>query len=321
MPERDLIAAMRERLGSRNERLLVGPGDDAAVVRSRPLAVTSVDTVVDGVHFDLSACSPADVGHRAMATALSDLAAMGAEPGEAYVALMLPTNLGSVVALELVAAMEALAERSATTIAGGDVVASPVLAASVTVVGWAERESDLALRSGAQEGDLVGVTGVVGAAAAGLALLQGRRVDLPDHVRSALLQRHLRPEPRLAAGRALARAGVSAMIDLSDGVATDAGHIARSSGVRLEVTLEDLPLAGGVDCVAGACGESAAEFAATGGDDYELLVTAPPGRRRAVEAAAGDTGLTWIGQVRAGGGLVLADAQGRGVTLEGYEHL
>jgi len=104
-------------------------------------------------------------------------------------------------------------------------------------------------------------------------------------------------------------------------VATDAGHIAASSGVELRLRLADLPLADGVDRVAGACEVSPPEFAATGGDDYELLVTAPPEQRRAVEAAAGGVGLTWIGQVRAGSGLVLADARGRGVTLAGYEHL
>jgi thiamine-monophosphate kinase len=301
VPELDLIRAIQAALTNRGERTVRWTGDDAAVVRARPLAVTSIDTVVDGVHFSLATHAPADVGWKALATALSDIAAMGAQPGEAYVALVLPAGFDG--ALELVGAMEELAARCGVTIAGGDVVGGPALTVTVAVTGWAEREEELAGRDGAREGDLVGVTGELGGSEAGRRLLeQGSREP------AGLVRRHLRPEPRLREGRALAAAGASAMIDLSDGLATDAGHLAAASGVELRLKLDALPCAPGVEPVA----------AAIGGDDYELLFTIAPGRREAAEAAGP---VSWLGDVRSGSGLVLLDADGRPVEgLRGYEH-
>ena len=275
-------------------------GDDAAVVRAAALAVTSIDTVVEGTHFRLSTHSAADVGWKALAGALSDLAAMGARSGEAYVSLVLPPTFEG--ALELVQAMEELAAECGTTIAGGDVVGGPALTVTVAVTGWADEESELAGRDGARPGDLVAVTGVLGGSEAGRLLLERGEREPAD-----LVERHLRPRPRLREGRALAAAGVSAMIDLSDGLATDARHVAESSGVELRIELERLPLANGVT----------PEAAAAGGDDYELLVTVPPERRAAADAAAG---LTWIGAVTAGEGLVLLGPDGPVEGLAGYEH-
>jgi thiamine-monophosphate kinase len=305
MGELSLIAAIEHALSARGGRVLRGPGDDAAVVRAGgAVAVTSIDAIVEGIHFKLDTHSPADVGHKALAAALSDLAAMGARPGEAYVALGLPADFGEERALELVHAMEALAQRTGTTIAGGDVIQAPELQVSVTVTGWADSEKALVYRNGAQPGHLVGVTGELGGSGAGLLLLDEGERDGP------LVQRHLRPEPRLQAGAALAAGGVSAMIDVSDGIATDARHIAERSGVEIVVDLEALPIAEGV---------SDALLAAAAGEDFELLFTAPPDRRDAIEQAAG-LPVTWIGEAREGSGLRLLAAGGRAVELTGYEH-
>jgi thiamine-monophosphate kinase len=280
--ELDLIKSFQRILGEGGGRVELGSGDDAAIVRGEGRAVVSVDAVVEGVHFDLSTHSHADVGHKALATALSDLAAMGVRVGEAYVVLGAPGDDG----LEsLVEAMNALARRFGVAIAGGDLTRAPVLFVSVTVIGWAADGDPVVRRDGARPGDRVGVTGALGGAA-----------DLAS-------DRARRPEPRLDLGRALAQAGVSAMIDVSDGVATDARHLAERSGVRIDVELERLPLAPGVDDPV---------VAATAGEDYELLFTAPPGLE-----PPGD--VTWIGEVSEGSGLVMTRG-GEPVELTGYEH-
>jgi thiamine-monophosphate kinase len=324
--ERSLIESIAAELEGSwgSTRVLRGIGDDAAVVQARPVCVTSLDTMVQDVHFRLQDgwATPGEVGHRALASALSDLAAMGAEAGEAYFALGLPAELGEDRALELMRAAGALARETGTTIAGGDVVGAPVLTVSVTAIGWADQAEALVGRDGARHGDLIGVTGRLGAAGAALAVMDGRVA--PTSAAEPALARARRPAPRLAEGRALAAAGVHAMIDVSDGLATDAGHIGRRSGVSLQVALPALPLHEGVSEVAGELGVPPWQLAATGGEDYELCFCAAPGDREGVEAAVhslGSVEVSWIGEVVAGPpGVTLSDERGDTVRIEGFEH-
>jgi len=333
MPEQpgefELIAALRERArragAPEPSRLVVGSGDDATVATGGPAVVTSVDSVVEGVHFERPPFPPRAIGHKALAAALSDIAAMGARPGEAYVQLLLPDDLDVDACLELADGLAAVAARHGVAIAGGDVSRAPVLALAITVVGYLDRPEDAVRRAGAAPGDLVVVTGELGGAAAGLLALRDADAvaELDPAVVDRLRRRQLEPEPRLAAGGALAAAGATAMIDLSDGLGADAAHLAGASGVRIAIDVDGLPVEIGVADLAAAVGADPLDLAAGGGEDYELLATLPPARveeaRSAVEAA--DTALSGIGRVDEGTGVELTDARGASRSPAGYDQL
>jgi thiamine-monophosphate kinase len=280
--------------------------------------------MVEGVHFRLDAgwATPREVGHRALAGALSDLAAVGASTGEAYISLGLPAGFAEDDALELALGADGLAMKTGTAVAGGDVVSAPVLFVSIAVTGWLGAGERPMTRAGAAPGELVGVTGELGGAAAALAVLDGRAPHVPEV--EPTIQRSRRPLPRLDEGRALAAAGASAAIDVSDGLAADAEQLARASGVSLTLEAELLPIAPGVAAVAERLDLDAPALAAAGGEDYELCFCAPRERRDAIEAAlreAGGADVSWIGEAREGlPGARLLDGRGDVVRAEGYEH-
>lgn len=318
MSERSLIGAFEQLFAQRGERNVGWIGDDCAVVRSKPYCVTSVDSIVDGIHFriDNDRVSVADVGHKALAVALSDLAAMAAEPGEAYISLGIPGDLSDGDVLSLAASIEALAKETGVTVAGGDLVRSPTLFCSVTVVGWSDDAEQLIGRGGAEAGDGVFVSGPLGGAAAGLALLEGAAGSgLDQKLGEALISAQLRPQPRFDCARRLRSAGADALIDLSDGLATDAGEIAARSGVTVEIDLAAIPLAAGVEQIAAELGRDAAQFAASGGEDFELCVCMPEA------AAANVAGLIRVGGVFDGPAEVrFVGLRGERLKLHGYEH-
>jgi thiamine-monophosphate kinase len=322
--EFELIARLVERLPAPGSRVRIGSGDDAAVVDPRGPMVISVDALIEGVHFTLPAFTLRAVGRKALAAALSDLAAMAAEAGEAYVVLGVRDGLAESDLIELVDGVAEVARREAVAVIGGDVNAAPALLISVTAIGYEPEGAGVVGRAGARPGDVVAVTGELGGAAAALALLAhaGAGASLPDAARDRILARQLDPSPRLAAGRALATAGATAMIDISDGLGGDAGHLAAAGGVRLEIDLDRVPLAEGLAAIAGGPYE-ARLLAASGGEDYELLACLPPDRlpeaRSAVEATG--TGLTEIGQVTEGAGASLRDPDRGEVAPAGFDHL
>jgi thiamine-monophosphate kinase len=325
--EFELIAALRQRLPAASPRLRLGSGDDAAVTVPGGATATSVDAVVEGVHFRRDAgFAPADVGAKALATALSDLAAMGAEPGEAYIVLGVPPDVGESELLALADGLAEVAAATGTAIAGGDVTRSPVLSLAVTVVGHAPRPELLVTRGGAKPGDLLVLTGALGGAAAGLLLLERPELAaaLDPETAANLIRRQLRPVPRLRAGAALAAAGARAMIDLSDGLAGDAAHIAAQSQVSLLIDASRIPLAEGLAEVAAAAGRDPLELAAAGGEDYELLAALPAervGEAAAEIGKAAEATLTPIGGVEAGAGVEIRLPGGRNLKSSGFDQL
>lgn len=325
MGEFDLLAQLRKQLPPPTPRVRLGSGDDAAVTVPGGTTATSVDAIVEGVHFRRSETTPELIGRKALATALSDLAAMGADAGETYVALGAPADMEDDELHALLDGLLELASETETTLAGGDLTRSPVLTLAVTVVGHARRPDELVPRAGAEADDIVVVTGELGGAAAGRLLLDDPKLAdaIDESTADRLRARQLDPSPRLLSGRALAEAGARAMIDLSDGLAGDARHLADASSTVLRIDAGSLPLAEGVAEVAAAAARDPLELAAAGGEDYELLATLPP--NRLLEAStrveqAGETTLTQIGQVDSGRGVEIRLPGGGLLETRGYDH-
>jgi thiamine-monophosphate kinase len=255
-----------------------GIGDDCAVLRpcEGTLLLATTDTMIEGIHFTADTLSPEDLGWKAMAVNLSDIASMAGTPRCALLSLGLRRETEVRFVESFMKGFEALAKETGVALVGGDTVESPsATVVTLTLLGDCA-EQELITRSGAKQGDHIWVTGPVGNAAAGLYLLSGKpAVPAADY--PSLVQAHRRPRPRLAMGRALGESGlVHAMIDLSDGIAKDLDHVCRESGTGALLTADTIPLSPEMVRLAAQTGQDPLAWALSGGEDYELLFTASP---------------------------------------------
>ena len=315
MAEFDLIAHIAARAVRRAD-VALGIGDDAAVLQPRPgeQLVACCDTLNVGVHF-LPDAAPSDVGWKALAVNLSDLAAMGAVPAWVLLSLTLPQADSGFVA-GFMDGFCALADDAGVSLVGGDTTYGP-LAVSITALGLVPN-GQAVTRSGAQVGDVVCVSGTLGDAAAALQLHQ-HGVDAEPSAHAMLRTRMTRPSPRLVLGRAL-RGVAHAAIDISDGLLADLAHLATGSHVGIELEADRLPASSALRAVFD--GDDCRRFMAIGGDDYELAFTVPPDRIDAVRDRVHPLPITPIGRVVEGSGVVLRDAEGQVIDYgrAGWEH-
>lgn len=295
------------------EGVVLGIGDDCALLElpvGEQLAV-STDTLVEGVHFP-AACDPLLLGQRSLAVAVSDLAAMGADPIGVTLALTLP-EVGADWLRQFADGLNLMAHRCGVSLIGGDTTRGPL---SITVTVFGKVPAGQALRrSGARPGDLLCVGGHLGNAAGALPLVLGQR-QAPVEVAEPLLAHYWSPMPQLVLGRQL-RGRATAALDISDGLLADCGHIAKASGVALEVNAEQVPVSPALEAFLGR--EAALHAALTGGDDYVLAFTLP----EALLSSLPETGtIHVIGRVCEGQGVSLCDRQGQDITptQRGYQH-
>jgi len=289
-----LIQRLAAHLPSRPD-VVLPTGDDASLVDlgAAALLVATVDALVDGRHFLRAVATPEEIGHKALAVNLSDIAAMGAEPLWALVSLLVSPATDVALLDGIYAGMAALAESFAVAIVGGNVVStSGPLTLDVTLLGRVQRHQAV-LRSGARQGDVLCVTGSLGAAAAGLLLAttDDLHIQISPELREAARKSLVSPTPRVREGQILARGGaVTAMIDISDGLAADLGHLCAASGVGALLEVERIPVHPAAAQVAFARGQDAVLFALAGGEDYELLFSVPPDGLDAALRMVGEVG-------------------------------
>ena len=324
--ERGFIARLRGRLPAPGLEVLVGIGDDAAaVVWGGETLLLTTDALLEDVHFRRSTASLRDIGAKAIAVNVSDIAAMGGEPRYALVALALPPGVATAEVDELYAGIHDMARRHGVLVVGGDTCAAPGgIVLAVTLVG--RLDGAPLRRSGARPGDAVLVTGTLGDSAAGLAVLDRSPGVPPPAGADAVVGRHRVPTPRVAEGQLIRASGAAtAMIDVSDGLVTDLGHIATESGVGARVDVEALPVSEAARAAAQALGRDPVDWALSGGEDYELLFTAAADRaaelaRRVTERTG--TPVHRIGEVRpVAEGVRFLEQGGRARAVRpGYDH-
>jgi thiamine-monophosphate kinase len=321
-----LIAALAEQFGAPPVEVRLGIGDDCAALAwpDGHCLLWTMDTLVEEVHFTFAYLTPRQLGAKSLAVNLSDIAAMGGEPRYALLSLGWPKDRPLSEALEFGRGLAEAARHYGVKVIGGDTVASPPgVVITVTVLGKVP-EGEMLRRAGARPHDLIFVTGPLGEAAAGLLILQ-RGLALEQEVAAPLIQAHVNPRPQLAAGRLLAGSRLAtALIDLSDGVASDLWHICRASGVGADLEARRLPVPPGVAAVARQLHLAPLDLALKGGEDYQLLFTSPPDREASLYQAFSQAGLgapVRLGEIVAGAEVRLISADGdKIISGTGYNH-
>ena len=314
----DLLAKMA---GGGDERLLIGIGDDAAVWKGdESIQLATVDSFIEGVHFTPQTHPWPDVGAKALAVNISDIAAMGGIPRYALVSLALPDATEVEDATALYRGMQELARRFDVSIVGGDTCSAPVVIINITVLGSAVSEDKHVLtRSSATPGDKVAVTGYPGTAAAGMEMLT-EHLQFDTETTASLKEAFLHPQPRIAEGQMLLEQGVKTAIDISDGLVADLKQICKASRVGARVETDRVPV---LPTVRSHFGDRALELALSGGEDYELLFTGSAGVIDGIKAPD-SCPITVIGEITAGtaGEVTLVDSDGNPLNLPrgGWEH-
>ena len=317
MGEFGLIDLLAKMAVGRDERLIIGIGDDAAAWQGdASIQLATVDSFIQGVHFPADTASWPELGWKALAVNLSDIAAMGGLPRYALVSLALPpqTEVDDVTALYT--GMLEMAKQYGVTIVGGDTSNAPMVIINVTVLG-ASPQKKILTRSSAKPGELIAVTGRLGTAAAGLEMLTKKlKFDPPATTR--FKQAFFKPTPRIAEGQLLIEQGVKTAIDISDGLLADLGQIGKASRVGAKIEADRVPVEPEVKA---GFGDKALELALTGGEDYELLFTAGAEIIDKVKEAA-SCPVTVIGEITTGEGVTAVDRQGNPVDSgkSGWEH-
>jgi thiamine-monophosphate kinase len=329
LSEDELVAAITRVLSGADPSVVVGLGDDAAVLEpTTGQLVLTTDLLVQGVHFELDSISARDLGAKAITVNVSDVAAMGGSPRAALASIALSAGIRAAWVVELYGGMRDACAEYALSLVGGDTNRGDLVVVSVAIAGEVA-PGRAVTRSGARPGDAIAVTGSLGAAAGGLALSRASSAKTAQALSQPwgreLLDALARPVARVGEGQTLARCGVSAMMDLSDGLAKDLSRLCLASGVGARVELASVPIAPALRDGSPTLGVDALDLAIGGGEDYELLVTmsaAAVGRASEELRERFGVALTIVGEIVEGAGIISIDALGRETPLppEGWDH-
>jgi thiamine-monophosphate kinase len=316
--ERELVTSIREKFSTKARGLVLGIGDDAAVIRgAQGSCLLTTDLLIEDVHFIVSLHPPHYLGRKSLNVNLSDIAAMGGWPRFALLGLALRTGLGKAWVRGFFGGLKAAAKEAGVALIGGDISAAKRIVVSITVIGQA---GTFIRRSGSRPGDLIFVSGHLGDAAAGLRLLRGGCRLGQDKRADQLLRAFLDPAPQIALGLALSRLkAANAMIDTSDGLSVDLLHLCEESGTGAEIDLDRLPLSSAIRGLE----KQPERLALHGGEDYQLLFAVNPGKVGLIAGLTKRFRLQQIGRMTRGKGIFVIDAKGsrRPLKAGGYEHL